>query len=246
VHEENGEEFLYVTGYQRLKKFAKLTLSGERVWERHAPMASGLYAANEDTMPTGAWGRNRFMPTNIAFHPTSGDFYVADGYGAYVIHRYDRDANYKSTFGRVGRENGQFDLPHGVWIDQRPGREASVVVADRVNGRLQWFSPEGEHRETVDGFLLPANVDTYGEVMLVPELQARVTLLDGDNKVIARLGDDAGWQEKVMQRQVRNHPDQWPAGQFIHPHDACFDAAGNIFVAEWVATGRITKLRRLS
>src|SRR6476620_7452833 len=26
VHEEHGEEFLYVTGYQSLKKFAKLTL----------------------------------------------------------------------------------------------------------------------------------------------------------------------------------------------------------------------------
>ena len=29
VHDENGEEFLYVTGYQGLKKFAKLTLKGE-------------------------------------------------------------------------------------------------------------------------------------------------------------------------------------------------------------------------
>jgi hypothetical protein len=30
------------------------------------------------------------------------------------------------------------------------------------------------------------------------------------------------------------------------PHDACFDPAGNIFVAEWVHTGRITKLRKVS
>src|SRR5688572_31203689 len=67
VHEENGEEFLYVTGYQKLKKFAKLTLDGKTVWVRYAPMESGVYAANEDTEPTGAWGRDRFMPTNIAF-----------------------------------------------------------------------------------------------------------------------------------------------------------------------------------
>jgi len=33
---------------------------------------------------------------------------------------------------------------------------------------------------------------------------------------------------------------------FVHPHDACFDAEGNIFVAEWVNGGRITKLTRLS
>jgi hypothetical protein len=246
VHEENGEEFLYVTGYQHLKKFAKLTLDGKTVWVRHAPMESGIYAAKEDTKPTGQWGRDRFMPTNIAFHPTSGDFYVADGYGAYVIHQYDRDANYKSTFGKDGNADGEFNLPHGVWIDTRPGRDPSVVVADRVNARLQWFSLEGKHLQTLDGFLLPANVDTRGEVMLVPDLRSRVTLLDGKNNVIAHLGDDEAWREHVLKDGVRTHPDQRPAGKFIHPHDACFDADGNIFIAEWVATGRVTKLRKLS
>jgi hypothetical protein len=209
-------------------------------------MDSGLYAAEEDTKPALVWGRDRFMPTNIAFHPTSGDFYVADGYGAYAIHRYDKDANYKSTFGKLGKHDGQFDLPHGVWIDARPGREPSIVVADRVNARLQWFSLDGEHQQTQDGFLLPANVDTFGEVMLVPDLQARVTLLDGHNRVIAQLGDDAAWREKAMTMEPRKQPEEAPAGKFIHPHDACFDAEGNIFVAEWVATGRVSKLRRVS
>jgi hypothetical protein len=246
VHEENGEEFLYVTGYQALKKFAKLTLDGKTVWVRHAPMQSGLYAKDEDTRPSGAWGRDRFMPTNITFHPGSSDFFVADGYGAYAIHQYDHEANYKGTFGKPGTGAGQFNLPHGVWTDTRPGREPSLVVADRVNNRLQWFTPEGKHLETVDGLLLPANVDTFGELMLVPELQARITLLDGKNQVIARFGDDAAWRDVVMKREARNHPEDCPAGKFLHPHDACFDADGNIFVAEWVATGRITKLRKVS
>ena len=73
-----------------------------------------------------------------------------------------------------------------------------------------------------------------------------MTLLDFNNKVVARFGDDAAWRDKVMKKKIRQHPDQWPAGKFIHPHDACFDAHGNIFIAEWVATGRITKLRKLS
>src|SRR3954449_11245848 len=133
VHEENGEEFLYVTGYQALKKFAKLTLKGETVWVRHAPMASGVYATGEDKSHKAGMKRDVFQPTNIAFRPGSTDFYVADGYGAYVIHRYDHDANYKSTFGKPGPGDGEFQLPHGVWTDTRPGREPSVVVADRVN-----------------------------------------------------------------------------------------------------------------
>jgi hypothetical protein len=247
IRDDGGEEFLYATAYQHLKFFAKLTLEGETVWERRAPTESGIYAAGEDSKPEKTWGRDRFMPTNIAFHPESSDFFVADGYGAYVIHQYDGNANYKSTFGKPGKENGQFDLPHGVWIDKRPGRETSVVVADRVNARLQWFTLDGKHLETLDGFLLPANVDTFEDVMLVPDLRSRVTLLDGQNKVIAQLGDDGEqWREDVMNKGVRNHPNQWPAGKFIHPHDACFDAEGSIFIAEWVATGRNTKLRRLS
>jgi hypothetical protein len=246
VHEENGQEFLYVTGYQHLKKFAKLTLTGETVWVRHAPMESGIYAKEEDTKPTGAWGRDRFMPTNIAFRPDSTDFYVTDGYGAYVVHLYDHDANYKATFGKPGKEDGQFDLPHGVWIDTRPGREPSVVVADRVNGRLQWFTLDGKHLETLGGFLLPANVDTFGELLLVPDLQARVTLLDGKNKVVAQFGDDEAWRANVMKMDARKHPEDCPTGKFLHPHDACFDAAGNIFVCEWVATGRVTKMRKVS
>ncbi len=248
VHEESGEEFLYVTAYQSLKKFAKLTLKGETVWVRHAPMQSGIYAKDEDTHPTGAWGRDRFHPTNIAFCPNGKGFYVADGYGAYVIHMYDQDANYESTFGKPGpgKAEGQLDTPHGVWIDKREGREPLVIVADRKNDRLQWFTLEGKHRETKEGFLLPANVDTFGELMLVPELQARITLLDGKNNVVARFGDDAEWRKNVMTMKPRQHAENCPAGKFLHPHDACFDAAGNIFIAEWVATGRMTKLRKLS
>jgi hypothetical protein len=35
-------------------------------------------------------------------------------------------------------------------------------------------------------------------------------------------------------------------GRFVCPHGACFDHEGNIFVVEWVESGRVTKLRRLA
>jgi hypothetical protein len=46
-------------------------------------------------------------------------------------------------------------------------------------------------------------------------------------------------------KNLRSQPDQWRDGEFVHPHDACFTPAGDIFVAEWVATGRVTKLERV-
>jgi hypothetical protein len=99
----------------------------------------------------------------------------------------------------------------------------------------------------MDGYLFPANIDTLGELMLVPDLHARITLLDGQDQVVAQLGEDIAWRSQVLDGfKLRNEPTRWQAGKFLHPHDACFDPQGNIFVAEWVATGRITKLRPLA
>ncbi len=68
LRDEDGEEFLYVTSY-RPKMFAKLSLKGEEVWRRHAPMESGKYAAGEDVDNHVYGKRDNFMPTNICFLP---------------------------------------------------------------------------------------------------------------------------------------------------------------------------------
>lgn len=248
VRTEGREQVLYVTGYQQLKNFAKLTLKGETIWEKRAPMDSQLYPKDEDTKPVKRWGRDAFMPTNFAFLPDGG-FFLADGYGSFRIHRYDKDANWKSMFGAPGTDAGQFNTPHGVWMDNRPGRQPSIVVADRANKRLQWFTLEGKHIKTLDGFILPANIDSHKDVLLVPDLSARITLLDKDDKLIVHLGEDLAWRERVLKdgMKLRGNAkgEGWVDGKFLHPHDACFDSAGNIFVAEWVNTGRITKLRKV-
>lgn len=250
---EAGEEFLYVCNYKEQRSIAKLTTSGEEVWRKGAPMESGFYAEQEDQFPRprgdSPWGRDRFLPTNTAFHPDGG-FFVADGYGAYRIHYYNADGQWVRSFGQPGsgKADGKFNLPHGVWIDPR-GDEPLVVVADRVNARLQWFTAEGEHRQTLGGFLLPANIDVRGDTMLVPDLVGRVTLLDGSNQVIAHLGEDSkriqADQKEHNGFHIRTDESTWLDGKFIHPHDACFDAEGNIYVAEWVRRGRVTKLTRV-
>lgn len=246
VRKEPEGEFLYVTGYQQVKKIAKFTLEGEKVWEKFAPMASGVYAEGEDTKPEKVWGRDRYMPTNFAFLPDGG-FYVADGYGSHTIQRYDASGNWAQTIGKPGTADGEFNLPHGVWIDDRKADDPLLVVADRANKRLQWFDLEGKHRRTMNDFILPANVDRLGDLLLVPDLSARITLLDKDNRMI-HLGEDPAWREQVLKDKMamRRNPSGWVSGKFVHPHDACFDPAGNIFVAEWVDTGRITKLRKVS
>jgi hypothetical protein len=249
IRREGSDEFLYVSAYHQKRSFAKLSTKGEVVWRKYAPMESGVYARGEEVQPRSdnPWGRDRFLPTNFAFSPTGG-FYLADGYGAFRIHRFDADTKWLSSFGGPSgqsKANGTFKLPHGLAIDARRG-EPSVVVADRENARLQWFTLDGHHVRTLDGFILPANVDVRGKVLLVPDLGGRVTLLDREDQVIAQLGDDSERISADSEFKIRADESKWEAGKFVHPHDACFDAHGNIYVVDWVERGRISKLRRVS
>lgn len=247
VRREGNEDFLYVCGYQGVKSFAKMTPEGEIVWFRKAPMESGAYAAGEDTSTKPSWNRQGFLPTNFAFLDDGG-FLLADGYGSFKVHRYDKDATWVSCFGGEGKGEGTFNTPHGIWIDRRPAadgsaREPTIVICDRAHHTLQVFSMDGVYKETIEGFGLPANLDTWRTLMVVPELKACVTLLDTDNKPVVQLGRAVERLDEL--KNLRGQPDQWKEGEFVHPHDACFTPGGDIFVAEWVATGRITKLERI-
>ena len=241
---EDGTPYLYVAAYQQVKTITKCSLTGEVVWQQYAPIQCGNYADDEASNPHQVWGRDRFMPTNFAFLP-DGDFLLADGYGSFYIHRYDSDGHWKSCFGGPGDGQGTFKTPHGIWVDQRGDGDAEIVVADRAHNTLQTFSLDGDYKKTVADFGLPANIDTYQDLMLVPELVARVSILDKNHKTLATIGDD---RERILadkKKSIRGDEKRWQQGKFVHPHDACFDQDGNIFVAEWVTTGRVTKLSRV-
>lgn len=254
IRKESGEEFLYLCDTKN-GVVAKTTLKGEVVWKKGRPVETGKY---DDPAV-------RYAPTNIAFSPDEG-FYVSDGYGSSFIHQFDKDAKWIRTFGGFGNQPGQFSTPHGQWLDNRPDREPSLVVADRANARLQYMTLDGKHigfvTQDAEGnpgltsdlaalkspVSFPAHFDIRGDVLLVPDLHARVTLFDKNNKVITHLGHDPEWTKQVLgdgKFPVRGNRALWQTGKFIHPHDACFDKAGNIFVVEWVPTGRVSFLRHV-
>jgi hypothetical protein len=234
IRKEGGEEFLYLSEMTDTGPVVKTTLKGEVVWQKGAPAEPAVY--ND---------KARFKPTNVAFAPDGG-FYVADGYGSNYIHQYDKDAKWVRTWGGGGLEAGKMNTPHGIWLDDRPGRQPALVVADRANARLQYFTLDGKPAGFVHDVLFPAHFDIRGDVLLVPDLHARVSLFDKDNSPIVHLGDDLAWRKKVLAGfKVRGQPQEWQAGKFVHPHDACFDKDGNIFVTEWVATGRVALLRHV-
>lgn len=234
--EADGKEYIYLSPADSSMAFTKATIDGEIVWSR------GKDRLQKDSEVK----LDRYRPTNASFAP-NGDVYLGDGYGSGYIFRYSSEGDFVSVFGGTGTEDGKFKTPHGQWLDARDGTP-KTVVCDRANMRLQWFDMENNHLKTMEGFLFPADIDIQGDIMLVPDLHARVTLLDAKDQVIAQLGDDEAWRKRVLDKaeKMRASPDKWEAGRFIHPHDAAFDAKGDIYVAEWVVGGRVTKLTRKS
>ena len=244
VRAEGNQEFLYVAAYQKVKMIAKLTLDGEVVWQQRAPKESGKYASesydSKAVWPKGS-PREFFLPTNFAFLDDGG-FLLADGYGAYYIHRFDAQGKWVSCFGGEGKGNGTFNTPHGLWIDSR-GQQPVVVVTDRAHNSLQRFTLDGSYLGTLNDFKFPANVDSLGDLLLVAELKGGLSLLDKDYKPVAVLGEDSTRVASIQ--GIRGKEAEWQDGKFVHPHDACFAPDGSIFVAEWVERGRITKLEKI-
>ena len=225
---EGNEEFFYLCDPKR-HIFAKTTLEGKEMWRKWAPEQCTGYAFPGE-----------FNPTNIAIAP-NGDIFVADGYGKSFIHQYDRDTKYIRSFGGKGSEPGRVDCPHGLMVDTR-GTEPMLVVADRSNHRLQNFTLDGQHAGFVTGNVLePCHFHTQGKLMVVPDLHARVTLLDDKFQTVAQLGEGPGYTG--LRELTRDH---FVPGQFVAPHSAYFDPEGNIFVVEWVEVGRVTKLKKIA
>jgi DNA-binding beta-propeller fold protein YncE len=76
--------------------------------------------------------------TDLAF-ARNGDVFIADGYCNARVLVYDRSGRRIRQWGRKGAGPGEFDVAHGIAMSP----EGNVYVADRENGRVQWFDPQG-------------------------------------------------------------------------------------------------------
>jgi hypothetical protein len=145
-----------------------------------------------------------------------------------------------------------FDCPHACIIDRRRS-PAEIYVADRANGRLVVFDRSGRLRRVVgEGFLFkPSAMTIWEDLLIVADLRGRLTLLDLDDRLVGHLGE----REAIATQPVgfpnaldeRGKPVAPPTvtGRFNSPHDVATDSTGNIYVAEYLIGGRISKLGRV-
>jgi hypothetical protein len=244
LQKEGSTEYLYhcdnVKGFVR-----KTTLDGEVVWVMHAPYACGYYTKASE-----------FKPSTLAIAP-NGHIYVADGYGKFFIHQFDEKLRWVRTFGGsrelmdrnkdVETAAGTTIWPHAIAVDTR-GKEPLLMVGERgANSRVQYFTLDGKPLHAVkNGVRWPSTFDFHKGLMLMPDLKAVVTLFDANNNPLVQLGDGRQADGKTYEGIRNQGREAFTPGKFVAPHAASFDADGNIYVAEWVEVGRVTKLRRVS
>jgi DNA-binding beta-propeller fold protein YncE len=118
----------------------------------HVRLVLGRPGAGDDSLYDGDMLFNR--PTDVAVAP-SGDIYVSDGYGNSRVVHFDRDGHFLGAWGKRGTGPGEFNTPHSVVVDAS-GR---VYVADRKNGRIQVFDPQGKFITEWDHLGEPAWLD---------------------------------------------------------------------------------------
>ena len=195
-------------------------------------------------------GDKRFLATSIAVdevrHGGRGDIWVADGYGASLVHRFNADGEHVLTIDGEDGPAGRFNCPHGIFIDRRK-KEPELYIADRGNARIVVYGLDGGQRRVIEGFLTtPSNFAVAGDLLVVAELNARLTVLDRNDALVCHIGSNEevvsrkGWPNAVEgKRLVRP---ELTEGLFNSPHGLATDADGNVYVSEWLIGGRFVKL----
>ena len=167
--------------------------------------------------------------THTALSP-QGDIYVSDGYGNSRVHKYSPDGKLLLSWGEPGTDPGQFNIAHNIVTDE----EGWVYVADRENHRVQVFDGKGRYETQWNNMQRPCGLYCkhgkkleffIGELgpsanisRNIPNLGPRISIVDREGKLIARLGGEEG--------------PGLEAGKFIAPHGLAIDSRGDIYVGE--------------
>jgi hypothetical protein len=230
LHDEGGEEFLYITDHV-LGEVYKTTMHGKILLTIKHPKTIGQYDACD-----------KFKPTETCIGP-NGDIYIADGYGSQFILQYTSKGEFIRKFGGDSFGEKYFKQAHGVTLDTRNPSDPVLMCTDRIKTCFKIFSLDGTYRSSIqvpgayvsravfDGEYLYSGVcfSALKNHMLTYNA-GFITILDGSNRVVSNPGGTKPVYKKgELLPMVQAEP------IFKHCHDVCVDADKNLYVAQWNA-----------
>ncbi|MCL4541676.1 MAG: hypothetical protein M1396_04990 [Chloroflexi bacterium] len=257
VTEEDGETFIWVAdpGNKQLLEDGHL-VRHDGAGQVVKFQADGSVVARLEQPDHPAYVSGRYAPTAVMVHEErfggNGDIWVADGYGQNYVHRYSHFSRGGSYLGSINEGSaGDFRCPHGLWIDRR-GSEPELYIADRTNRRVQVYDLNGRYKRSFGQSFLssPSCFAVDGEYLIIGELRARLTVVDRYDRLVGYLGANEaacerdGWPN-TKASGAPERPKDLEAGTFNSPHGLTADAAGNLYIAEWLIGGRTIKLHKL-
>jgi len=110
---------------------------------------------------------------------------------------------------------------------------------------LEVSAPEGIERAIdaavqakADALRVVGDAIFHNPAQRIPDLAARVTIIDPDDKLAAHLGDGKDPDTKKDKPDNKTNP-----ALFAAPHAMCVDSHGDLYVVEWVDFGRPRKFK---
>lgn len=162
--------------------------------------------------------------THTALSPR-GDIYVSDGYANARVHKYSPDGKLLKSWGEVGSDPGEFNIPHNIVTDSN----GWVYVADRENHRIQIFDGDGKYETQWNNLHRPCTLFMRDDVCYVGELPPHMSI----NIKFRNLGPRVSIFTIEGERLARvDQRSGLPEGQMLAPHGLAVDSHGDVYVGE--------------
>ena len=178
----------------------------------------------------------KYFPTWAAQGP-DGKVWITDGYGSGLIHCWDGKKWLKPITGEEGA--GRFDVPHAVAFSP----EGELWVTNRNKKQIAVYDADGKFLRASDVCHTPTSFAFHNGHVYVAELHTGIKVMKPDFTLVAEIGHNPGVTELENWPQVGRSGGLTP-GKLNSPHGIDVDRDGNLFVAEWIIGGRVTKLTK--